>query len=78
VVENAFRYIFRVTILTNFTLLLQLLRFRDIELFNSRNTSRICLGCGQLVKKELSERTHHCPLNDLVPDRDHNAAITSV
>ena len=74
-VENVFRRIFWITILTNPNVLPQLLRCRGVELFNSRNTSQICSGCGQLVKKELSERTYSCPFCGLVLDRDHNAAI---
>jgi putative transposase len=33
------------------------------------------LGCGQIVKKELSGRIHSCPYCGLTLDRDHNAAI---
>jgi len=32
--------------------------------------------CGELVEKELSERTHSCPHCGLVMDRDKNAALT--
>ena len=74
-VENVFRRIFWITILTNPTVLLQSLRFRGVELFSSRNTSEICSGCGKLVKKELSKRTHRCPFCSLVLNRDHNTAI---
>ena len=48
---------------------------KRIELVNPRNTSQMCSGCGEIVKKELSERTHSCPFCGLVLDRDHNAAI---
>lgn len=48
---------------------------KRVELVNPRNTSQMCSGCGEIVKKELSERTHSCPFCDLVLDRDHNAAI---
>jgi putative transposase len=41
---------------------------------NPRNTSQTCSGCGKIVKKDLSERTHSCPFCGLVLDRDHNAA----
>src|SRR5215470_2344864 len=34
-----------------------------------------CLGCGELVPKALSERTHRCPSCGLVLDRDHNSAL---
>jgi putative transposase len=37
-------------------------------------TSQNCSGCGTLVKKTLSVRTHICPSCGLVMDRDHNAA----
>jgi putative transposase len=42
---------------------------------NPRNISQICSGCGQIIKKELSERTYRYSFGDLVLDRDHNAAI---
>jgi putative transposase len=48
---------------------------KRVELVNPRNTSQMCSGCGEIVKKELSERTHRCPFCGLVLDRDHNAAI---
>jgi len=37
-------------------------------------TSQDCSGCGERVKKTLSERTHICPRCKMVLDRDHNAA----
>jgi putative transposase len=37
-------------------------------------TSQQCSGCGQIVKKSLSERTHRCVHCGLVMDRDENAA----
>jgi len=37
-------------------------------------TSQDCSGCGERVKKTLSERTHVCPHCKMVLDRDHNAA----
>jgi len=39
-----------------------------------RGTSQNCSGCGVVVPKRLSERTHRCPACDLVIDRDTNAA----
>lgn len=36
-------------------------------------TSQQCSGCGKLVKKSLSERTHRCVHCGLVMDRDENA-----
>jgi putative transposase len=46
-----------------------------VKLVNPRNTSQMCSGCGQIVRKDLSERTHSCPFCNLVLDRDHNAAV---
>jgi putative transposase len=37
-------------------------------------TSQKCSGCGCIVKKSLSERTHSCVHCGLVLDRDENAA----
>jgi len=37
-------------------------------------TSQRCSGCGCMVKKSLSERTHHCVHCGLILDRDENAA----
>ena len=42
---------------------------------NPRNTSQNCSGCGELVKKDLSFRIHHCTSCGLTLDRDENAAI---
>ncbi len=39
-------------------------------------TSQECSQCGEIVKKSLSERTHHCLHCGLIMDRDENAAIT--
>jgi len=39
-----------------------------------RGTSQTCSGCGVVVPKLLSERTHQCPACNLVIDRDTNAA----
>jgi putative transposase len=41
---------------------------------NPKYTSQICSGCGQVRKKELSERWHSCECGCEL-DRDHNAAI---
>jgi putative transposase len=40
---------------------------------NPSNTSQICSGCGQIVRKGLQDRTHHCSCG-LSLDRDVNAA----
>ena len=42
---------------------------------NPAHTSQRCSGCGKIVRKDLSIRTHHCPHCDLVLDRDVNAAV---
>ena len=41
---------------------------------NPKNTSQMCSGCGEIVKKGLSVRIHECSCG-LILDRDHNAAI---
>ena len=41
----------------------------------SKNTSKICSRCGNLVEKDLSMRVHDCPVCGLKIDRDENAAI---
>jgi putative transposase len=41
---------------------------------NPAYTSQICSGCGTIVKKELSERQHKCPICNLNIGRDLNAA----
>jgi putative transposase len=40
-----------------------------------KNTTQMCSGCHQLVKKELCDRIHSCPYCKLTMDRDTNAAI---
>ena len=47
---------------------------KKVILVNPQNTSQICSGCGLIVKKSLSVRTHMCSCG-LVLDRDINAAI---
>ena len=47
---------------------------RDVLFVNPKYTSQICSGCGQVRKKELSERWHSCKCGTEL-DRDHNAAI---
>jgi putative transposase len=41
----------------------------------ARFTTQDCSGCGERVKKSLSQRTHVCPSCGLVLDRDWNAAL---
>ena len=38
------------------------------------NTSQICSGCENIVKKKLSDRWHHCPVCGYSAHRDINAA----
>jgi len=47
---------------------------RNVVQVNPRYTSQVCSGCGQIRKKELSERWHSCECGAEL-DRDHNAAI---
>ena len=47
---------------------------RQVVFVDPRYTSQLCSGCGQVVKKELSERWHSCECGTEL-DRDHNAAI---
>lgn len=45
-----------------------------VILVNPRGTSQKCSRCGEIVLKELSDRTHECPNCGLVICRDVNAA----
>jgi putative transposase len=47
---------------------------RHVLFVNPRYTSQVCSGCGQVRKKELSERWHSCACGCEL-DRDHNAAL---
>lgn len=47
----------------------------QVVLVNPKNTSQSCSRCGQIVRKELSDRMHCCPFCGLTMDRDQNAAI---
>ena len=47
---------------------------RSVIRIDPRNTSQVCSGCGQIVKKDLYVRVHDCPHCGLVIDRDLNAA----
>jgi len=49
-------------------------RGRRVILVEPSGTTQICSGCGEIVPKELSVRTHACPRCGLVLDRDLNAA----
>lgn len=47
---------------------------RTCVLVDPKNTTQLCSDCGEIVKKDLSVRTHKCPHCGLVLDRDENAA----
>jgi putative transposase len=47
---------------------------RTVVQVDPRYTSQVCSGCGQVRKKELSERWHSCDCGTEL-DRDHNAAL---
>jgi len=47
---------------------------RVVLFVNPKHTSQLCSGCGQIRKKELSERWHSCECGTEL-DRDHNAAL---
>jgi putative transposase len=49
-------------------------RGRRVILVEPSGTSQVCSGCGEIVPKNLSVRTHICPRCGLVLDRDLNAA----
>jgi len=46
-----------------------------VVLVNPNNTTQLCSRCNQIVRKELSDRVHCCPVCGLIMDRDQNAAI---
>jgi putative transposase len=46
----------------------------EVVTVNPAFTSQVCSGCGALVEKDLSIRTHACPHCGLELDRDVNAA----
>jgi putative transposase len=45
----------------------------EVAEVDARGTSQVCSGCGQVVEKSLSQRTHSCDCG-LVLHRDVNAA----
>src|SRR6266566_2168061 len=47
---------------------------REVLFVNPSYTSQVCSGCGQVRKKDLSERWHSCECGTEL-DRDHNAAL---
>ena len=48
---------------------------RQVIFVNPKNTTQRCSQCGEIVKKELSDRTHNCPYCKISLDRDYNASI---
>lgn len=48
---------------------------KTVIAINPKKTSQICSGCGNVVEKSLSERTHICPYCDLILPRDYNSAL---
>jgi len=46
----------------------------SVSRVDPRNTSNLCSGCGNMVKKDLNVRIHECPHCNLRLDRDVNAA----
>jgi putative transposase len=47
---------------------------REVLFVTPHYTSQVCSGCGQVKKKDLSERWHSCECGCSL-DRDHNAAL---
>ena len=65
----------------SWNMLLRLIRYKAenagsyfVEV-HPRYTSQKCSGCGAMVQKSLSVRTHICPECSLIIDRDHNASL---
>ncbi len=48
---------------------------KTVIAIDPKYTSQICSGCGNVVKKSLSMRTHICPVCGLIIPRDYNSAI---
>jgi putative transposase len=48
---------------------------RSVALVDPRGTTQECSGCGAVVPKDLSVRTHSCPHCGLSLSRDQNAAL---
>ena len=48
---------------------------RGVVRVDPKHTTQICSGCGELVPKDLSIRTHDCPHCGLKLSRDLNAAL---
>lgn len=48
---------------------------RGVVLVDPKNTTQMCSGCGEIVPKDLTVRTHECPHCGLKLCRDVNAAL---
>lgn len=48
---------------------------KTIIAVNPKKTSQLCSGCGHIVEKTLSTRTHICPECGLILPRDYNASL---
>jgi putative transposase len=48
---------------------------RQFIAINPRGTSQTCSQCGSIVKKELSDRWHNCPICNCHLHRDFNASL---
>lgn len=65
----------------SWNMLLRLIRYKAANAgsyfveVNPKYTSQKCSGCGAIVQKSLSVRTHICPECSLIIDRDHNASL---
>ena len=46
-----------------------------VDFVDPRGTSQNCCYCGNVVRKDIWERTHSCPFCGLVIDRDYNSQI---
>ena len=46
-----------------------------IVFVDPKDTSKMCSNCGELVDKDLWDRTHDCPYCGLSMNRDLNASI---
>ena len=64
----------------SWAIFLQQLRYKAAEAgiwaieVNPKNTTQVCSGCNNLVKKTLATKIHKCPRCGLTIDRDINAA----
>jgi putative transposase len=52
-----------------------LVQGKTVIAIDPKYTSQICSGCGNVVEKSLSTRTHICPFCGLILPRDYNSAL---